>query len=381
MIFKKKFLLLALFIIIIFQTLIYTNNNQKTSFRFFKWTVPEVTIGKLISISFVSGLFISSFLNITLSTSLKKNNLENTEENYEPPNIKEFNNSNMEIPPQRDIRDAQPTISVNYRVVKNTEESNFKSNQNFSNYSDISPEICSAWIGNLYNQNNNPKSIQRHLSSAKGFFRFLKKNNLVDSSPFELITAPKSPNTLPEVLSPENVEQLLNFKPTNLIEIRDLAIVELMYSSGLRVSETVNINLSDFEDNMTFLRVLGKGSKTRLVPLGRFAINAIKNWLDERKKIATKTEALFLNSKGTRLSVRSVQIRLKKMAVKQGLPPIHPHMLRHSFATHMLESSGDLRTIQELLGHSSLSTTQIYTKLDYQHLAKIYDQAHPRAKK
>ena len=218
-----------------------------------------------------------------------------------------------------------------------------------------------AWIGNLYNQNNNPKSIQRHLSSAKGFFRFLKKNNLVDSSPFELITAPKSPNTLPEVLSPENVEQLLNFKPANLVEIRDLAIVELMYSSGLRVSETVNINLSDFEDNMSFLRVFGKGSKTRLVPLGRFAINAIKNWLVERQKIATKTEALFLNSKGTRLSVRSVQIRLKKMAVKQGLPPIHPHMLRHSFATHMLESSGDLRTIQELLGHSSLSTTQIYT--------------------
>ena len=174
---------------------------------------------------------------------------------------------------------------------------------------------------------------------------------------------------------------MLNFKPANLIEIRDLAIVELMYSSGLRVSETVNINLSDFEDNMSFLRVFGKGSKTRLVPLGRFAINAIKNWLVERKKIVTKTEALFLNSKGTRLGVRSVQIRLKKMAVKQGLPPIHPHMLRHSFATHMLESSGDLRTIQELLGHSSLSTTQIYTKLDYQHLAKIYDQAHPRAKK
>ena len=147
------------------------------------------------------------------------------------------------------------------------------------------------------------------------------------------------------------------------------------------MSETVNINLSDFEDNMSFLRVFGKGSKTRLVPLGRFAINAIKNWLVERKKIVTKTEALFLNSKGTRLGVRSVQIRLKKMAVKQGLPPIHPHMLRHSFATHMLESSGDLRTIQELLGHSSLSTTQIYTKLDYQHLAKIYDQAHPRAKK
>jgi len=252
---------------------------------------------------------------------------------------------------------------------------------NVTNYSDIKEEICSAWIGDLYSQNNKPKSIQRHLSSAKGFFRFLKKNNLISSSPFELVTAPKSSNTLPEVLSPEDVEQLLNFKPSNTIEIRDMAIVELMYSSGLRVSETVNINISDFEENMSFLRVIGKGSKTRLVPMGRFAINAINNWLNERMKISNNTDALFLNSKGSRLSVRSIQLRLKKMATKQGLPPVHPHMLRHSFATHMLESSGDLRTIQELLGHSSLSTTQIYTKLDYQHLAKIYDKSHPRAKK
>ena len=252
---------------------------------------------------------------------------------------------------------------------------------NVTNYSDIKEEICSAWIGDLYSQNNKPKSIQRHLSSAKGFFRFLKKNNLISSSPFELVTAPKSSNTLPDVLSPEDVEQLLNFKPSNTIEIRDMAIVELMYSSGLRVSETVNINISDFEENMSFLRVLGKGSKTRLVPMGRFAINAINNWMNEREKILNNTDALFLNSKGSRLSVRSIQLRLKKMAIKQGLPPVHPHMLRHSFATHMLESSGDLRTIQELLGHSSLSTTQIYTKLDYQHLAKIYDKSHPRAKK
>ena len=257
----------------------------------------------------------------------------------------------------------------------------FLSDLNISEYSQISAETCSAWIGSLYSQNNNPKSIQRHLSSAKGFFRFLKKNNLIESSPFELVSAPKSSSILPEVLSPEDVEQLLNFRPTNMIEIRDMAIVELMYSSGLRVSETANINISDFEENKSFLRVLGKGSKTRLVPMGRFAINAINNWLMEREKILNNTDALFLNSKGTRLTVRSIQLRLKKMAVKQGLPPIHPHMLRHSFATHMLESSGDLRTIQELLGHSSLSTTQIYTKLDYQHLAKIYDQAHPRAKK
>ena len=159
-----------------------------------------------------------------------------------------------------------------------------------------------------------------------------------------------------------------------------MAIVEVMYSSGLRVSETVNINISDFEENKTFLKVIGKGAKARLVPIGRFAVNAINNWLIEREKIQNNTDALFLNSKGGRLSIRSVQLRLKKMATKQGLPPIHPHMLRHSFATHMLESSGDLRTIQELLGHSSLSTTQIYTKLDYQHLVKIYDKSHPRAK-
>tara|TARA_Y100000768_G_C23980657_1_gene685570 strand:+ start:2170 stop:3066 length:897 start_codon:yes stop_codon:yes gene_type:complete len=257
----------------------------------------------------------------------------------------------------------------------------FLDNIQVTNYSQINADICSAWIGDLYSQNNNPRSIQRHLSSAKGFFRFLKKNNLITSSPFELVTAPKSPSNLPDVLSPEDVEQLLNFKPTSLIEIRDMAIVEVMYSSGLRVTETVNINIADFEEEMSFLRVLGKGSKTRLVPMGRFAVSAINNWIVERKKIATNTDALFLNSKGTRLTVRSVQLRLKKMALKQGLPPIHPHMLRHSFATHMLESSGDLRTIQELLGHSSLSTTQIYTKLDYQHLAKIYDKSHPRAKK
>ena len=289
-----------------------------------------------------------------------------------------------------DIKEYLVFVSQVKNLSENTSKSyerdlkkldSFLKDLNISNYSQINVETCSAWIGSLYSQNNNPRSIQRHLSSAKGFFRFLKKNNLIDSSPFDLVTAPKSSSTLPEVLSPEDVEQLLNFKPTNMIEIRDMAIVELMYSSGLRVSETVNININDFEENKSFLRVLGKGAKTRLVPMGRFAINAIDDWLKERDKIQSNTDALFLNVKGTRLTVRSIQLRLKKMAVKQGLPPIHPHMLRHSFATHMLESSGDLRTIQELLGHSSLSTTQIYTKLDYQHLAKIYDQSHPRAKK
>jgi integrase/recombinase XerC len=259
--------------------------------------------------------------------------------------------------------------------------SSYMESLGIASYSKITDDIGTGWIGSLFSSNNNPRSIQRHLSSAKGFFKFLKKNSIIESSPFELVNAPKTPQYLPDVLSPEDVEQLLSLKPVDVLEIRDLAIVELMYSSGLRVSETANIDLNDFEEEMSFLRILGKGSKTRIVPLGRYAINAIQDWIKEREKYSEKSKALFINLKGSRLSVRSIQLRLKRLALKQGLPPVHPHMLRHSFATHMLESSGDLRTIQELLGHSSLSTTQIYTKLDYQYLVKIYDKAHPRAKK
>ena len=245
----------------------------------------------------------------------------------------------------------------------------------------ITEEICSAWVADLYQNNVNARSIQRHISSAKCFFSYLKKISLVQSSPFELINSPKSPNYLPNILSPEEVSQLLNFKPKNSQDKRDLAIIELIYSSGLRVSEAVNSNLSDFEDGNNFLRVVGKGSKTRLVPVGRFAQNAIKEWISEREKILTDDDALFVNLRGGRISTRSIQERIKNIALMQGLPPVNPHMLRHSFATHLLESSGDLRSIQELLGHSSLSTTQIYTRLDYQHLIKVYENSHPRAHK
>ena len=249
------------------------------------------------------------------------------------------------------------------------------------NLENISEEKCSAWIADLFQNDVSARSIQRHISSAKGFFSYMKKIGLVQSSPFELINSPKSPNHLPNILSPEEVSQLLNFKPKNSQDKRDFAIIELIYSSGLRVSEAVNSNLSDFEDNNNFLRVIGKGSKTRLVPVGRFAQNAIKEWIYERKKILTNDDALFVNLRGSRISTRSVQERIKNIALKQGLPPVNPHMLRHSFATHLLESSGDLRSIQELLGHSSLSTTQIYTRLDYQHLIKVYENTHPRAHK
>ncbi|MDC0029990.1 tyrosine recombinase XerC [Pseudomonadota bacterium] len=245
----------------------------------------------------------------------------------------------------------------------------------------ITEEMCSAWIADLFQKNVSARSIQRHISSAKGFFNYLKKIGLVTDPPFELINAPKSPSHLPNILSPEEVSQLLNFKPKNAQEKRDLAIIELIYSSGLRVSEAVNSNINDFEDNKNFLRVLGKGSKTRLVPVGRYAQIAINDWIIERDKLLSKDDALFINLRGSRITTRSVQERIKNIALMQGLPPVNPHMLRHSFATHLLESSGDLRSIQELLGHSSLSTTQIYTRLDYQHLIKVYENSHPRAHK
>ena len=259
--------------------------------------------------------------------------------------------------------------------------SKFLSSIDINNLENVTEGICSTWIADLFQDNVSARSIQRHISSAKGFFSYLKKSGLIQNSPFELINSPKSPNYLPNILSPEEVSQLLNFKPKNSQDKRDFAIIELIYSSGLRVSEAVNSNLSDFEDNNNFLRVLGKGSKTRLVPVGQFAQNAIKEWLKERKKILTSDDALFVNLRGGRISTRSIQERIKNIALMQGLPPVNPHMLRHSFATHLLESSGDLRSIQELLGHSSLSTTQIYTRLDYQHLIKVYENTHPRARK
>jgi integrase/recombinase XerC len=248
-------------------------------------------------------------------------------------------------------------------------------------FNELTEEICSAWIADLFQHNIGARSIQRHISSAKGFFNYLKKSDLVKNSPFDLINSPKSPSHLPSILSPEEVSQLLNFKPKNVQEKRDIAIIELIYSSGLRVSEAVNANLDDFEDNKNFLRVLGKGSKTRLVPVGRYARKAIDEWIGERKKLSTKDNSLFVNLRGKRISARSVQEKIRNIAIMQGLPPVNPHMLRHSFATHLLESSGDLRSIQELLGHSSLSTTQIYTRLDYQHLIKVYEKSHPRAHK
>ena len=251
--------------------------------------------------------------------------------------------------------------------------------EKISTYEEINSDTCSRWIGDLYLNEIDAKSIQRHISSLKGFFSFLIKNNIVINSPMSNIVSPKATKKLPNVLSPEEIEILVSFSPKSTQDFRDIAIIELIYSSGLRVSEATNVKLDDFEDNRNFLRVLGKGSKIRLVPVGHYANDAISAWLEKRNLIHSESKYLFLNLRGKKISTRSVQERIRKISVIQGLPPVNPHMLRHSFATHLLESSGDLRSIQELLGHSSLSTTQIYTKLDYQHLMSVYEKAHPRA--
>ena len=246
---------------------------------------------------------------------------------------------------------------------------------------DVSKSDITSWIISLRKSGLGNRSIQRNISSVKNFYKFIYKTGLLDSDPFESVQSPKIPETLPKALTPEDVEKLLSFQPKSKSDFRDKAFLELLYSSGLRVSEAVGVNLSSFESELSFVKVLGKGKKERMLPVGKFAKEAIEKWLVEREHIAKDTNALFINKYGKRISIRAMQERIYNISIAQGLSPVSPHMLRHSFATHILESSGDLRSIQEMLGHSSLSTTQIYTKLNFQQLAKIYDRSHPHGKK
>lgn len=228
-----------------------------------------------------------------------------------------------------------------------------------------------------------PKSIQRILSSCRSLCHFLVEHRKITLNPFVDVRAPKAPKTLPKTLTPEQLSQLIEISPDDPLSFRDQAFMELFYSSGLRLSELCNLNLNDLMFDQALVRVTGKGNKTRDIPVGSMAMKAIKQWLLQRNTLALKDyDAVFVSKWGRRVSPRNIQQRLKYWAKKQGLEVnISPHMLRHSFASHMLESSGELRSVQELLGHANISTTQIYTHLDFQHLAKVYDQAHPRAKK
>ncbi len=240
-----------------------------------------------------------------------------------------------------------------------------------------------GFIAERHRQGIGGRSLQRNLSAIRTFYRYLLKEAKVKNNPAEGIIAPKSPRKLPKVLDADQTVQLVEIKEEDTLAIRDRAMLELIYSSGLRLAELISLNLNDIDFNDRILTVTGKGKKTRIVPVGRHAIKAIKRWLEKRTAMTNESEqALFISNRGKRISPRSVQDRLKQWAIKQGLPiHVHPHMLRHSFASHLLESSGDLRAVQELLGHADISTTQVYTHLDFQHLAQVYDKTHPRARR
>jgi integrase/recombinase XerC len=228
-----------------------------------------------------------------------------------------------------------------------------------------------------------PRSIQRRLSACRGLFRFLIREGELKSDPSHDVRAPKARKRLPVPLDVDAMSRLLEFRGDDSLGIRDKAIMELFYSSGLRLSELLGLDLPDVDLRDRTVRVTGKGRKTRIVPVGRQAIDALKAWLGERAKLAAVGEqAVFIGARGDRLGARIVQRRIARWARLQGLPEhVHPHMFRHSFASHLLESSQDLRAVQELLGHANIATTQVYTHLDFQHLARIYDAAHPRARK
>jgi integrase/recombinase XerC len=212
--------------------------------------------------------------------------------------------------------------------------------------------------------------------------RMLRERAL-DANPAVGVQAPKAPKRLPETMDVDLMTRLLEFRADTELSVRDKAIMELFYSSGLRLAELVGLNLGDVDRGDHTVRVLGKGSKTRVVPVGKHALDAIGRWLKERAALAASGEqALFVSARGDRLGARAIQKRIAGWARHQGLGRhVHPHLFRHSFATHLLESSQDLRGVQELLGHANISTTQVYTHLDFQHLAKIYDAAHPRARR
>lgn len=234
------------------------------------------------------------------------------------------------------------------------------------------------YIGRLRQQGLQARSIARAISALRSYFTYWQRQGLLKINPAAIARTPKAKRKLPTVLDTDQAAQLFGKPATSPQERRDRAMLELFYGSGLRLMELVNLNISDIDLAAGFVRVLGKGNKARSVPLGRHSIGALENWLEDHPDNLPESP-LFLGRAQQRISPRTIQNRLKKIAVEQlGDNALHPHMLRHSFATHMLESSGDLRAIQELLGHSDIATTQVYTHLDFQHLAKVYDAAHPR---
>lgn len=284
----------------------------------------------------------------------------------------------------RDVRQLSPHTLSNYQRDLATLQ-DFSKTQNKHRASDLIEADIRAWVSQLHRRGLAGSSIQRSLSAARSFFYYLSRENGHPRNPAASVQAPRRPRKLPKTMDADQVNKYLDFADNSPTALRDSAIAELFYSSGLRLAELSQINTDDVDRQSQLLTVTGKGNKTRTVPVGSVALEAIDKWLEVRSEYSANSDAdnaLFTSNRGNRISVRNIQARLKVQGRKAGMhQDVHPHMLRHSFASHMLESSGDLRAVQELLGHANISTTQIYTHLDFQHLAKVYDAAHPRAKR
>ena len=281
----------------------------------------------------------------------------------------------------RDERRLSPHTLCNYRRDLQAAAA-YCREQGITGWEQLAPPQVRGWAAQLHRRGLSGRSVQRSLSALRSFCRYLIEQDVLQHNPALDVRAPKSPRRLPHSLDADALQSLLDTPADDWLSQRDLAMMELMYSSGLRLAELVGLDLADLDLQSAEARVLGKGGKTRIVPVGRKALHALRAWLPVRARHCPDTQhALFINRQGGRLGARSVQQRFRRLALKAGFGGrLHPHALRHSFATHMLESSGDLRAVQELLGHANLSTTQVYTHLDFQHLAQVYDQAHPRAR-
>ena len=252
-----------------------------------------------------------------------------------------------------------------------------------SRWAELKPHHIRTYASQIFIEGLGAKSIQRRLSAIRSFMNYLLREGMIKNNPAEGVKTPKAPKKLPGVLDIQQISQLLDIQETDPLSLRDKAIIELIYSSVLRLSDIVRLNPIDLNLSDKSLTVIGKGDKTRMLPIGNEAIKSLRSWLSCRNELANpEEEALFVGSRGNRLSRRSIQSRIKHWARKNGIQQdVYPHLLRHSFATHMLEASGDLRAVQELLGHKDISTTQVYTHLDFEHLSKTYDKAHPRSGK
>ena len=249
-----------------------------------------------------------------------------------------------------------------------------------SDYKMVDPDTLNIFVMELRHSNTSGKSIKRYLSSIRVFFAFLMEIGEVETNPALLIKTPKVERELPKTIDFDDLKKMMTINSSQYKELRSVLMIELLYSCALRVSELVGINLEDIDMNEGFVKVMGKGNKARFSPMGQTTIDVLKRYIGQRP--TSNSDALFINQKNTRISTRTVQNVVKKRALQVGVSiNVHPHMLRHAAATHFLQSSHDLRTVQEFLGHKSIKSTQVYTHLDFLELSKVYDEFHPRAKK